>query len=100
MESTDFAILQRFRDGDYSGSMETSGTEPYYFKDPKKAMKTYFDREGTEADYTFEESGPGHARVYMCKIVLPVETSDMESLTVLRAYSITGLSILSISILG
>eukprot|EP00041_Stephanoeca_diplocostata_P037297 m.1402380 g.1402380 ORF g.1402380 m.1402380 type:complete len:649 (-) comp25010_c0_seq3:7729-9675(-) len=50
--------------------------EPYYTDDPKKALRVYFEREAAHLDYECDMSGPGHARVYTCKIHLPVDTPD------------------------
>lgn len=40
----------------------------FYLEDPKKALRTYFEREATSLDYEVEETGPGHARVYTCQV--------------------------------
>ncbi|XP_028417838.1 kanadaptin-like isoform X2 [Dendronephthya gigantea] len=47
-----------------------SGVE---FKDPKKTLRGYYEREGLELDYQVDETGPGHARVYHCRVRLPVD---------------------------
>ena len=47
-----------------------SGVE---FKDPKKTLRGYYEREGLDLEYQVDETGPGHARVYHCRVRLPVD---------------------------
>ncbi|KAM7445046.1 Kanadaptin [Porites harrisoni] len=42
--------------------------EEHHFKDPKKMLRGFFEREGLELEYDVEEKDPGHARVYHCKV--------------------------------
>lgn len=48
----------------------TSGKEPFYVKDPRKALRNYFEREREEMEFSYDETGPGHARIYTCAFVL------------------------------
>ncbi|XP_031565688.1 kanadaptin-like [Actinia tenebrosa] len=54
--------------------------ETHEFKDPKKTLRGYFEREGLDLEYQVEETGPGHARVYHCRVKLPVETATGDPL--------------------
>lgn len=46
--------------------------ESYYSSDPRKALKVFFDREGEELFYEFEELGYGS---FKCRVRLPVDNS-------------------------
>ncbi|EDO32995.1 predicted protein [Nematostella vectensis] len=50
--------------------------EEHHFKDPKKTLRGYFEREGLDLEYEVEETGPGHARVYHCRVKLPIELAN------------------------
>jgi hypothetical protein len=50
------------------GAAVQGGDSSFYLEDPKKALRTYFDREAASLDYEVEETGPGHARVYTCQV--------------------------------
>lgn len=47
----------------------TENDESFYSSDPKKALKTYFDREGDELFYEVEELGTGK---FKCRVRLPI----------------------------
>lgn len=55
-------------------------SEQHHFKDPKKTLRGFFEREGLELEYDVEEKGPGHARVYHCKVKLPIDGPSGEPL--------------------
>ncbi|XP_023648853.2 kanadaptin isoform X2 [Paramormyrops kingsleyae] len=44
--------------------------EAAYLKDPKKALQGFFDREGEELEYEYEDKGHG---TWTCRIKLPVD---------------------------
>ncbi|XP_051880129.1 kanadaptin isoform X2 [Pristis pectinata] len=43
--------------------------EAFYIKDPKKALQGFFDREGEELEYEYDERGSG---TWVCRVRLPV----------------------------
>ncbi|XP_069743844.1 kanadaptin isoform X2 [Narcine bancroftii] len=43
--------------------------EAFYIKDPKKALQGFFDREGEELEYEYDEQGSG---TWVCRVRLPV----------------------------
>ncbi|XP_078256067.1 kanadaptin [Rhinoraja longicauda] len=43
--------------------------EAFYIKDPKKALQGFFDREGEELEYEYDEQGSG---TWICRVRLPV----------------------------
>ncbi|KAM4770830.1 kanadaptin [Rhinophrynus dorsalis] len=47
--------------------------ESLYLKDPKKALQGFFDREGEELEYEYEERGPG---TWLCRVTLPVDDAS------------------------
>ncbi|KAJ3086969.1 Kanadaptin [Quaeritorhiza haematococci] len=49
--------------------------DAYYYKDPKKALRTWFEIQGGEPEYEVEEEGHGRNREYVAKVELPIETS-------------------------
>ncbi|CAK6434958.1 unnamed protein product [Pipistrellus nathusii] len=51
--------------------------EAFYIKDPKKALQGFFDREGEELEYEFEEQG--HS-TWLCRVRLPVDDSTGKQL--------------------
>ncbi|KTG05139.1 hypothetical protein cypCar_00007767 [Cyprinus carpio] len=44
--------------------------EAAYLKDPKKALQGFYDREGEELEFEYEEKGQG---TWLCRIKLPVD---------------------------
>ncbi|XP_078591239.1 kanadaptin-like [Branchiostoma floridae x Branchiostoma japonicum] len=54
----------------------TEEKEAYYVKDPKKALKNFFEREGEELEYDVEEKGTSFHRQFYCRVRLPVEGPD------------------------
>ncbi|XP_042189325.1 kanadaptin isoform X1 [Callorhinchus milii] len=44
--------------------------EAFYIKDPKKSLQGFFDREGEELEYEYEEQGSG---TWICRVRLPVD---------------------------
>lgn len=44
--------------------------EAAYLKDPKKALQGFYDREGEELEFEYEEKGSG---TWLCRIKLPVD---------------------------
>ncbi|XP_067841248.1 kanadaptin isoform X2 [Heptranchias perlo] len=44
--------------------------EAFYIKDPKKALQGFFDREGVELEYEYDERGSG---TWVCRVRLPVD---------------------------
>eukprot|EP00040_Diaphanoeca_grandis_P020528 m.109226 g.109226 ORF g.109226 m.109226 type:complete len:539 (+) comp27935_c0_seq1:268-1884(+) len=63
------------------GTTKSLDPNAYYLEDPKKALRVYFEREAAALNYEVEQDGPGHARVYTCRIRLPVDSADGDSLT-------------------
>ncbi|XP_008837085.1 kanadaptin isoform X1 [Nannospalax galili] len=51
--------------------------EAFYIKDPKKALLGFFDREGEELEYEFDEQG--HS-TWLCRVRLPVDDSTGKQL--------------------
>ncbi|KAM8945380.1 kanadaptin [Pelodytes ibericus] len=51
--------------------------EALYLKNPKKTLQGFFDREGEELDYEYEERG---ISVWICRIKLPVDDSNGKQL--------------------
>ncbi|KAG8431481.1 hypothetical protein GDO86_018577, partial [Hymenochirus boettgeri] len=51
--------------------------EALYLKNPKKALQGFFDREGEELEYEYEERSPG---VWLCKVKLPIDDSSGKQL--------------------
>uniref|UniRef100_UPI00358E3F2F kanadaptin n=1 Tax=Myxine glutinosa TaxID=7769 RepID=UPI00358E3F2F len=47
--------------------------EAYYVKDPKKALREFFEREGMDLEYDVEEKGPAS---WLCKVRLQMENSN------------------------
>ncbi|XP_041420147.1 kanadaptin isoform X2 [Xenopus laevis] len=47
--------------------------EALYLKNPKKALQGFFDREGEELEYEYEEQGPG---MWLCRVKLPVDDAS------------------------
>lgn len=42
--------------------------EEYYKDDPKKALSKFFEREGYELKYDYEEAGGGFKKKWLCRI--------------------------------
>uniref|UniRef100_A0A8C9P905 Solute carrier family 4 member 1 adaptor protein n=1 Tax=Spermophilus dauricus TaxID=99837 RepID=A0A8C9P905_SPEDA len=51
--------------------------ETFYIKEPKKALQGFFDREGEELEYEFDEQG--HS-TWLCRVRLPVDDSTGKQL--------------------
>uniref|UniRef100_A0A8C2FVI2 Solute carrier family 4 member 1 adaptor protein n=1 Tax=Cyprinus carpio TaxID=7962 RepID=A0A8C2FVI2_CYPCA len=51
---------------------EEEDQEAAYLKDPKKALQGFYDREGEELEFEYEEKGHG---TWLCRIKLPVDDS-------------------------
>uniref|UniRef100_A0A8C4Q2Z1 Solute carrier family 4 member 1 adaptor protein n=1 Tax=Eptatretus burgeri TaxID=7764 RepID=A0A8C4Q2Z1_EPTBU len=51
--------------------------EAYYVKDPKKALREFFEREGMDLEYDVEEKGPAS---WLCKVRLQMENSNGQEL--------------------
>ncbi|KAM4867197.1 kanadaptin isoform 2-T2 [Thomomys bottae] len=51
--------------------------EAFYIKDPKKALQGFFDREGEELEFEFDEQG--HS-TWLCRVRLPVDDSTGKQL--------------------
>jgi hypothetical protein len=47
--------------------------EQYYHRDPKRALKTFFDNRGLDLDFEYEEEGKGVEKIYRARIRLPIE---------------------------
>ncbi|KJE90003.1 solute carrier family 4 [Capsaspora owczarzaki ATCC 30864] len=62
-------------DDDDSNGDGLGGKQRYYFKDPKKALRAFFDREGLHMNFDVEERGPGHDRNYTARIKVPSYTA-------------------------
>ncbi|CAG8636958.1 3653_t:CDS:10 [Acaulospora morrowiae] len=43
----------------------------YYYKDPKKALRNWFENRGYDMEFESEQEGPGHARTFTSRIQLP-----------------------------
>ncbi|VDK60921.1 unnamed protein product [Gongylonema pulchrum] len=55
--------------------------EEKYRDDPLKVLKRFFDSEGFDMEFVYEESGAGHTHKWMCSIELPVDTAAGQSLS-------------------
>ncbi|XP_075060511.1 kanadaptin isoform X2 [Mixophyes fleayi] len=51
--------------------------EALYLKDPKKALQGFYDREGEELEFEYDEHGPGS---WLCRVKLPVDDSSGKQL--------------------
>nr|XP_033792750.1 kanadaptin [Geotrypetes seraphini] len=51
--------------------------EAFYVKDPKKALQGFFDREGEELEYEYEDRGHNS---WLCRVRLPVDEATGEKL--------------------
>uniref|UniRef100_UPI00398F8708 kanadaptin n=1 Tax=Pristiophorus japonicus TaxID=55135 RepID=UPI00398F8708 len=47
--------------------------EAFYIKDPKKTLQGFFDREGEELEYEYDERGSGN---WVCRVRLPVNDAQ------------------------
>ncbi|XP_033627027.1 kanadaptin-like [Asterias rubens] len=50
--------------------------EASYIKDPKKALRGYFEREGYDLEYNVEEKESGFNKQFVCKVELPIDDSS------------------------
>ncbi|XP_028652168.2 kanadaptin [Erpetoichthys calabaricus] len=48
-------------------------TEAFYIKDPKKALQGFFDREGEELEYEFDDKGRA---TWICRVRLPADDAS------------------------
>ncbi|XP_072266087.1 kanadaptin [Pyxicephalus adspersus] len=51
--------------------------EALYLKNPKKALQGFFDREGEELEFEYEDRGPGS---WLCRVKLPADDSSGKQL--------------------
>ncbi|XP_041418524.1 kanadaptin isoform X2 [Xenopus laevis] len=58
--------------------------EALYLKNPKKALQGFFDREGEELEYEYEEQGPG---MWLCRVKLPVDDASGKQLVAEAVHS-------------
>ena len=49
-------------------------SNPAEFKDPKKTLRGYFEREGVDVEFEVTEKGVGRSHQYVCKVELPIDT--------------------------
>ncbi|XP_071963209.1 kanadaptin-like [Antedon mediterranea] len=61
--------------------------EAPYLKDPKKALRGFFEREDIELEYNVEEMGIGRSHQYICKVVLPLDDPSGKSIVAEAAVS-------------
>lgn len=47
----------------------------FYYKDPKKALRNWLENRGTEMEFQIAEETHSHAKLYIAKIILPIEDS-------------------------
>ncbi|XP_022090980.1 kanadaptin-like [Acanthaster planci] len=50
--------------------------EATYIKDPKKALRGYFEREGYDLEYNVEEKESGFNKQFVCKVELPLDDAS------------------------
>ncbi|XP_067883875.1 kanadaptin isoform X2 [Heterodontus francisci] len=62
------AVEDESEDNPYSIEFQED-REAFYLKDPKKALQGFFDREGEELEYEYDERGSG---TWVCRVRLPV----------------------------
>ncbi|GCC32613.1 hypothetical protein chiPu_0011076 [Chiloscyllium punctatum] len=62
------AVEDESEDNPYSIEFQED-REAFYIKDPKKALQGFFDREGEELEYEYDERGCG---TWVCRVRLPV----------------------------
>ena len=53
--------------------------EAYYHRDPKKALRTWCDVRGQSMNFTFQEEGRAHERVYTATIEFDIEGKGLIS---------------------
>ncbi|XP_038654981.1 kanadaptin [Scyliorhinus canicula] len=63
------AVEDESEDNPYSIEFQED-REAFYIKDPKKALQGFFDREGEELEYEYDERGSG---IWVCRVRLPVD---------------------------
>ena len=78
-EDGDEALANESQDEDQQNpfSVIEEQDESFYSDDPKKALKNFFDREGDELEYEFEELGPGK---FKCRVRLPIRNNYGEDI--------------------
>jgi len=47
----------------------------FYYKDPKKALRNWLENRGSEMEFQIAEETHSHAKLYIAKVVLPLEDS-------------------------
>jgi len=47
----------------------------FYYKDPKKALRNWLENRGSELEFQIAEETHSHAKLYIAKVVLPIEDS-------------------------
>ncbi|EDV22213.1 uncharacterized protein TRIADDRAFT_64173 [Trichoplax adhaerens] len=73
----DFGVEEEDADIDIIEKARTSHDDDSYFvKDPKKALRHFFETAGVTMEYEVCESGTPRNRTYQARIKLPVETSE------------------------
>ncbi|KAE8600262.1 hypothetical protein XENTR_v10013158 [Xenopus tropicalis] len=58
--------------------------ETLYLKNPKKALQGFFDREGEELEYEYEEQGPS---TWLCRVKLPADDASGKQLVAEAVHS-------------
>ncbi|VDK80073.1 unnamed protein product [Onchocerca ochengi] len=60
---------------------EIQDREERYRDDPLKVLSRFFEKEGFEMEFTYEETGAGQNHKWICSIELPVDTAAGQSLS-------------------
>jgi len=47
----------------------------FYYKDPKKALRNWLENRGSEMEFQIAEETHSHAKLYIAKVILPLEDS-------------------------
>ncbi|KAL4003265.1 FHA domain family protein [Acanthocheilonema viteae] len=55
--------------------------EEKYRDDPLKALSRFFEKEGFDMEFTYQETGTGQSHKWICSIELPVDTAAGQSLS-------------------
>ncbi|EJW84314.1 hypothetical protein WUBG_04777 [Wuchereria bancrofti] len=64
------------RDGD-----DIQDREERYREDPLKVLSRFFEKEGFDMEFAYEETGTGQSHKWICSIELPVDTAAGQSLS-------------------